>query len=246
MRSQMHSHLKEWLDTPLDEITKAMCVRAHARVAANGERTANHTLKSFRSIYNHARRVHDLPECPTMAIEWFAEPPSQKIIEDLDEWREVVDRLDNPAHTAFYRLLLSTGLRKSEALSLRWDQVHEDHLHLPMTKNGRAFNLPLFDLHHEILKPMAVFRSDYVFPGTKHAVHLKDPVRLPWSPHAHRRTFATVATTEADLLEETVGRLPRRREVRLSQDRRPADRQGPRAAPERRAAPRHLHERRRR
>lgn len=207
VRVQMHDHLKDWLDTPLDEITKDMCVRAHARIAPRGNRAANHVLKSFRSIYTHARRVHDLPECPTMAIEWFEERPSQKIINDLDEWREIVDGLDNPVHTAFYRLLLTTGLRLSEALSLRWDQVRDDHLHLPMTKNGRAFDLPLFDLHHDIIKPMGAFRSEYVFPGTRHAVHLKSPVRLPWSAHAHRRTFATVATTEASLLEETVGRL---------------------------------------
>lgn len=207
VRSQMHSHLKDWLDTPLDEITKADCVTMHRRVAAKGKRIANHTLKSFRSIYNHARRVHDLPECPTMAIEWFAEPPSQKIIEDLPKWRDVVDEIENPVHAAFYRFLLATGLRLNEALSLTWDQVRDDHLHLPMTKNGRAFDLPLVDLHHEIIAPMRAFRSDYVFPGTKHAVHLKQPKRIGWSAHTHRRTFATIAQTEAELLEETVGRL---------------------------------------
>ena len=207
VRSQMHSHLKDWLDTSLDEITKADCVTMHRRVAEKGKRVANHALKSFRAIYNHARRVHELPECPTMAVEWFPEPPSGQIIEDLDKWRDMVDQIENPVHAAFYRLLLATGLRLSEALSLRWDQVRDDHLHLPMTKNGRPFDLPLVDLHHEIIAPMRAFRSDYVFPGTRHAVHLKSPTRIGWSPHAHRRTFATVATTEAELLEETVGRL---------------------------------------
>lgn len=207
VKKQVHSHLKDWLKKPLDEITKDMCVKAHARIAPNGQRAANHVLKSFRSIYNHARRVHDLPECPTMAIEWFPELPSQEIIDDLDAWRDAVAGLENPVHTAYYRFLLFTGLRFDEARSLRWDQVHDDHLHLPMTKNGRAFNLPLFDLHHDVLKTMRAFHSEYVFPGTRHAVHLKSPARIAWSAHTHRRTFATVATTEAELLEETVGRL---------------------------------------
>ena len=35
---------------------------------------------------------------------------------------------------------------------------------------------------------------------------LSAPKRLEWSPHAHRRTFATVAM-EAGVLEEIVGRL---------------------------------------
>uniref|UniRef100_UPI004047325A tyrosine-type recombinase/integrase n=1 Tax=Yoonia sp. TaxID=2212373 RepID=UPI004047325A len=207
VRKQMDNHLNAWMTTPLDEISKADCVRAHARVAKTGERGANHVMKSFRSIYNHARRTHDLPECPTIAIEWFKEEPSQSIIADLSEWKRVVDELENPIHTAFYRLLLTTGLRKTEALSLRWDQVRDDHLHLPETKNGRAFDLPLLPEHHAILEPMRRFRSEYVFPGTRHAVHMKEPVRIAWTAHDHRRTFATFATTEAGLFEETVGRL---------------------------------------
>ncbi|MDZ7905020.1 MAG: hypothetical protein U5N55_04060 [Cypionkella sp.] len=67
------------------------------------------------------------------------ELPSQQIIDDLDDWRDAVSALENPVHTAYYRFLLFTGLRFDEARSLRWDQVHDDHLHLPMTKNGRAF-----------------------------------------------------------------------------------------------------------
>jgi integrase len=207
VRAQIKNHLSSWLSVPLDEITKADCVRAHARIAKTGERGANHVLKSFRSIFNHARRVHDLPECPTIAIEWYSEEPSQRIITDLSEWKSAVDSLENPIHQAFYRLLLTTGLRRTEALSLRWDRVHDDYLHLPETKNGRAFELPLMPEHHAILEPMRAFRSAYVFPGTKHAVHMKEPARIAWSAHDHRRTFATFATTEAGLLEETVGRL---------------------------------------
>lgn len=204
---QMHRHLKSWLRVPLDEFTKADCVRAHARVAKTGERGANHVLKSFRSIYNHARRTHDLPECPTMAIEWYAEPASLKIIDDLDKWKAEVDALENPVHQAFYRFLLFTGLRRDEAISLRWDQVFDDHLHLPETKNGRAFDLPLLPEHHAIIDPLRIYRSDYVFHGKRQALHLMQPARISWSPHAHRRTFATIATTDALLFEEMVGRL---------------------------------------
>jgi integrase len=207
VEQQMRGHLGTWLRTPLDQVTKADCVRAHAQVARSGERIANHVLKTFRSIYNHARRVHELPECPTMAVEFFAEAPSGKIIDDLNEWREVVDQLPNPVHASFYRFLLFTGLRRAEALTLRWDQIHADYLHLPVTKNGRAFDLPLLDTHHDIIAPMRAYRSEWVFHGQRNDVHLKEPARLSWSPHAHRRTFATVASTDAGLFDETVGRL---------------------------------------
>ena len=207
VEGQMRLHLKAWLKTPLDEITKADCVAAHRRITPKGERCANHVMKSFRSIWNHARRTHDLSECPTVAIEWYPEPASQSIIEDLDAWKGVVDAIENPVHAAYYRFLLFTGLRKEEAMTLRWEQIHDDHLHLPATKNSRPFDLPLLPEHHAILEPMRAYKSEYVFHGTRHAVHLRAPTRIEWTPHDHRRTFGTIASTEAGLLEEVVGRL---------------------------------------
>jgi hypothetical protein len=137
IHNQMHKHLKKWLRVPLDEITKADCVKAHAAASETGGAGANHVLRSFRSIYNHARRTHDLPESPTIAIEWNAEAPSMKIIDDLDQWKSEVAALKNPVHQAYYRFLLFTGLRREEARSLRWDQVFDDHLHLGQRYESR-------------------------------------------------------------------------------------------------------------
>ncbi|WP_146592082.1 tyrosine-type recombinase/integrase [Puniceibacterium confluentis] len=206
VRQQVSIHLKDWLRLPLDEISKVMAVDRHRALAAVPS-AANHTLKYFRTIWNHARRVHDLPECPTMAIEWYEETPAGTIIDDLTEWRIVVDGLINPIHQASYEFLLFTGLRKSEAYTLEWNNVHEDHIHLPMTKNGRSFDLPILQHHHEILAPVRGLSKTWVFPSPKGSDgHITNPQRLKWSPHAHRRTFATVAM-EAGVLEEIVGRL---------------------------------------
>jgi len=62
-------------------------------------------------------------------------------------------------------------------------------------------------VHHDILAPMKAYRSNFVFHGQRQAEHLVAPADIPWSPHTHRRTFATVAENRAGLLEETVGRL---------------------------------------
>ncbi len=191
---------------PLDEITKGMVAERHAEMASVPS-AANHTLRSFRSIWNHARRTHDLPESPTLAIEWYEETPDGRVIDDLHAWRQSVDEIENPIHAAYYRLLLFTGFRRSEALALRWQDVHTDRIHLPMTKNGRSFDLPIVDVHNEILEPMRPLSREWVFPAPKsHSGHLQCPTRIAWSPHAHRRTFATVAM-EAGVLEEIVGRL---------------------------------------
>lgn len=206
VRIQFDKHLKGWLKLPLDEITKSMVAERHRTLAATPS-AANHTLKYFRTVWNHARRVHDLPESPTMAIEWFEEKPKGTIVEDLTQWRREVDNLFNPIHKVFYELALFTGLRKTELLTLEWRNIHEDHIHLQMTKNGRSFDLPILQLHHEVLAPVQGLSRQWVFPSSKSLTgHITGPEKITWSPHAHRRTFATVAM-EAGVLEEVVGRL---------------------------------------
>ena len=206
VRLQLGRHLKDWLRLPLSEITKAMVAQRH-RDMATIPSGANHTLRQFRSIWNHARRTFELPECPTVAIEWYEEEAKGQLIEDLPAWAAAVEELDNPIHAAFYRLILFTGFRKSEALALEWKHVHEDRIHLTMTKNGRSFDLPIVDLHHRILEPVRGLSSRWVFPSPKASGgHLTSPERMMWTAHSHRRTFATVAM-EAGVLEEIVGRL---------------------------------------
>lgn len=206
VRQQFDLHLKDWLRLPLDEITKSMVADRHRSMAATPS-AANHTLKYFRTVWNNARRVHDLPESPTMAIEWFEERPKGTIIEDLKTWRSEVDNLFNPIHKVFYELILFTGFRKTEALTLEWKNVREDHIHLPVTKNGRSFDFPISQVHHDILAPVRGLSRQWVFPSPKSLTgHITGPEKIKWSPHAHRRTFATVAM-EAGILEEIVGRL---------------------------------------
>lgn len=216
VRRQMEQRLSKWIDLPLDEINRDMCRKMHVTLtkrcanekrANDGKVAANQILKSFRTIYNFARKTHDLPEAPTSAIEWHEESPSLKIIEDFEKWKAEVAAVENEVHRAFYYFLLLTGLRKMEAATLLWENVHEDHLHLPITKNGRPFDLPLLPEHHAIIEPLRKFHGDYVFPANRSSPHLREPARISWSPHVHRHTFATVAQFDAGLFEETVGRL---------------------------------------
>lgn len=161
IRQQFNLHLKDWLRLPLDEITKSMVVARH-RSLAKTPSAANHLLKYFRTVWNHSRRVFDLPECPTMAIEWYEERPEGAIIDDLVRWKRTIQGLPNPIHSVLYEFLLFTGFRKSEAFTLEWKNVHADHIHLPMTKNGRSFDFPILQIHHEILAPLKGLSRQWV------------------------------------------------------------------------------------
>ena len=92
LRNPFNNHLKDWLRLPLDEISKSMVVEH--QLMAKVPSAANHAFRQLRTIWNHARRTHDLPGSPTMAIEWYPEEPDGRMIEDLVVRKAAVDRLE--------------------------------------------------------------------------------------------------------------------------------------------------------
>ena len=212
VRSMMDTYLSDWLDRPLDTFNRDMVTSRH-RELSDTPVCANNVFQAFRAIYNHAHRrmggTDHLPRCPTFAIEWNKVQPRQpNFRNDLGAWDETVSAISNAVHRAFYRLLLTTGLRRNECASLTWDQVYEDHIHLPMTKNGRAFNLPIVALHHRILADVRGLDPVYVFPASSATGHMVAPTRLKdFPPHAHRRTFTIVARHKAGVAKDHVSCL---------------------------------------
>ena len=67
VRANMQNHLRDWLGLPLDQIDRAMVAARHAELARHPSR-ANHVMREFRTVWNHARRTVDLPERATAAV----------------------------------------------------------------------------------------------------------------------------------------------------------------------------------
>ncbi len=61
VRAQFETHLKDWMQLPLDEISKTMAAERHRKLGTHPS-NANHVFKYFRTVWNHARRTYDLPE----------------------------------------------------------------------------------------------------------------------------------------------------------------------------------------
>ncbi len=228
--SQMHNHMTKFMGRRLHTITKQEVRQRFAELSIQregkdslgrpskigGKRTANHVMQSFRTIWNHAANRMmdgDLKPCPTSALELHDETTDTEVIEKLDEWKEQIDRID-PMHRAFYRLLLLTGARKTELLSVRWEQIEDDRIHLPQTKNDRAFDIPLEPEHREVLDWLRTMRradAEWVFWSAKGDGHLKTPQKIIvdgaiCTAQMHRRTFATLAR-DAGLAPWQVGQL---------------------------------------
>lgn len=223
---QMELHMKKFLNRRLDTIEKLELRAQHEALKVQhmgkdnlgratpigGERTANHVMQTFRTIWNHAAdKMMDeaLKPCPTSSLRMIdPEKEEVKIIDDLERWEDEVARLDVTSRLT-YRLLLTTGMRKTECLSLTWDQVLDDRIHLPETKNGKAFDVPLEPEHHVILDvARELQRKDlpWVFPSSKGDGHMKVPQKISWTAQLHRATFATIGVN-AGLSSWEVGQL---------------------------------------
>lgn len=212
--------LSTYASRTLADISKGDLRRWHTKWGERGPTVANQTLRLFRAIYNHALRTTDgLPPNPSFAVDQFQERGQRLSLtwEKLPAWMADLGRLENPIRKALWLFLLYSGLRKSDAVSVRWDEINDTRIHRPSPKGGRlkAFDLPLSDQLRNILKEaraahrMLYPKSPYVFPAESSSGHietLREKTIPHVSPHMLRRSFAT-ACVEAGLDPYTTKRL---------------------------------------
>lgn len=221
IREESERHLADWLDRPLASISRNECAQRHERITEKaGPYAANRALQHFRAVYNSAaRRFEELPDRPPTVGVTFnkvrrrREPISWS---DLPDWRERVEAVDNPIRRDLQLFILFTGLRATDAKTVRWEEVNfeEGTIFRPKPKGGedRAFTVPVSKTVLEILRRRRdenhlLYHDDggWVFPSRNikgrvtHVAQVKEQRydamgkkvgHLP-SPHRLRDTFAT-------------------------------------------------------
>ena len=163
--------LPAFASLPLDQITRADVTRwfdEYSRTAPGG---ANHALGLLRRILNHAVDCGHLQVNPARGVKPNHRPKLTRFL-SREELRRLHRQLDLCAgtqpsrvqQTDIIRLLLLTGCRKSEVMTLRWQDVDGDALNLAYAKTGqrRVFlNAPA----RVILERQPRSASVYVFPS---------------------------------------------------------------------------------
>lgn len=145
-------YLKAWRKKEMKEITRQMVLKKHQEIGRkHGETTANNVMRHFRSVYNFTSATQDdYPPNPvqilTQARTWFKERHRQTVVTavDLPAWWKAI--MAEPDYSRDFLLTaLFTGMRRSEVMQLRWENVDlsAKTLHLPSTKNGDPLTLPL-------------------------------------------------------------------------------------------------------
>ena len=212
-----------------------MCLMRHHEIGTVRKRKshANSIFKTLKAIYSFAINyyedssgnpviTHNPVDKLTHTRSWYRDyRRSRSFALELKPWLRAVMSLTNTNWRDFWLLSLFTGMRKSEALTLKWEQVclKTGVICLRHTKNGDDRQIPLSDFLWELLKRRryAARQSDkYVFQHKAGGTHLKEvhksvmEVRrlsgVEFSHHDGRRTYASVAD-ECEVKEEVVALL---------------------------------------
>lgn len=207
--------------TKIRKITKADIARLH-HAMRDRPVAANRVVALISSIFGWGERIGDLPEGtnPCKGIKFYAEKNRERYL-SADEMGRLGDALavaeaaesEDWRAIAAIRLLLLTGARKSEILSLEWAWIDADRgvARLPDSKTGaRTIFLPPAAL--EILARLPrLDGSKYVLPGNRAGGHFIG-LPHPWERlraaagledvHLHdlRHSFASTTITGGDSL----------------------------------------------
>ena len=221
-RRHLKSAFDHWRDKPLKQINKDMVVTLHGKLGEKSPARANNAMRVLRAMFNFAEGEYETEEGESLfpdnpvrrlsnARSWYKVPRRTSVIKDhqLKDWYQAVTSLTDDGQEMvrdYLLLILFTGLRRTEAASLRWSQVDFDERSLTIvdTKNGETHVLPLTDFLSDLLtQRKAATNSLFVFPGKGKTGYLNNHNKpmakviersgVTFSLHDLRRTFITIA-----------------------------------------------------
>lgn len=226
--------LGDWLKLPIVDITRDMVQKRHLELSKEHAAQANYTMRILRALFKYAIAVYeDADGKPLLTINpvdrlkharlWNKVPRRQTVIRphQLKAWFKAVSELSNLEARDVLLLELFTGLRRSEALGLKWKNVDFQHkvISIKDTKNNTEFVLPMSTHLQELLEKRSQISGskEHVFPSpTKAGAPISD-IResikqvikqsgVEFTEHDLRRSFETIAES-LDISYYTLKRL---------------------------------------
>ena len=154
------------------------------RAASVQPLTVNVELKVLKALYSFAVRCRCARTNPVMKVSFYREPERKPRFLTKNEIQHLLKNADGLYPIVY--TFLKTGLRKSELVNLRWENVDFERQRIRIesdeswrTKTGNSREIPLDDTLVRILKELPR-RSEYVFTNTKgrkYAHHLTERVK---------------------------------------------------------------------
>jgi integrase len=213
-------YLSDWLDIPVASITKGMIEKKFYEIRdkgiAQGKPTYSQATKTMRilsALMNYAMADELIESNPVQVLKLKRVDTSiRKRTNYLPalKVRELLEKCAQDCHpvTLSVHLMIYTGLRKNEALRLKWDDIQQlDGIRCIIvkdTKNSRPHYLPVTSEIQKILE-RAENKTAYIFPSPQNREscvsderptikRLSKQIQHEFRCHDLRRTFATRAS----------------------------------------------------
>ncbi|MEZ5548906.1 MAG: integrase family protein [Pseudomonadales bacterium] len=211
--------LKDWCGKKLVDITKDLVQQRHTKLGAKSHARANNTMRVLRAVFNHAREQYEDAHGDSLfqnnpvdrlsqSRAWYVVERRRTLIKphQLNAWYQSTRQLNFETTRDYLHFLLFTGLRRSEAARLVWDNIDlVDHsFTIPDTKNKEPHRLPMSTFLYDLLKRRSDTKEGvWVFPSPMTGSYLQEPktavakvaelANVPFTLHDLRRTFITIA-----------------------------------------------------
>ncbi|WP_136796040.1 tyrosine-type recombinase/integrase [Desulfosediminicola ganghwensis] len=213
-------YLQDWLEIPVSSISREMVEKRFYKIRdkgiAGGKPTYSQATKVMRilsALMNYAIGDEQIESNPVDVLRLKkVDRSTRKRTSYLkaSEAHHLLKRTEGDNHpvTQAIRLMLYTGMRKNEALRLRWSDLVDAEgiscLLIRDPKNGRDHYVPVSSHVNEVLQK-AKNSTEHIFPSTQKKgacisdvrptlSRLHDLTGLTFRCHDLRRTFATRAT----------------------------------------------------
>jgi len=206
------------LDAPMDKLTAQHI--ADFRDARSAEVQAGSVIRELTllsSVFQTARLEWGwVLDNPCRAIRKPAQPRHRERVLQWGEVRAMLKvmgwRRGQPVHSvgqsvaACMLLAMRSGMRAGELCGLQWQHVRSDHVHLPLTKNGKSRDVPLSSKALLVLSHLRGFDDKSVFglkTASLDALFRKYRARAGLSGftfHDTRHTAATMLCKKVDVL----------------------------------------------
>ncbi|MFZ4859235.1 MAG: tyrosine-type recombinase/integrase [Desulfuromonadaceae bacterium] len=203
-------NLAGWENKRVEEITPAMVEAKFKELTqTSGNYSANKAVRLIKNLMAHSMKHLKRPSAnPVTGFRFHKEPPRRTNVapEMLPAFIAALDHLKGDIGSDLYKLLLFTGLRKSNAMDLKWSAIdlEKKTLYVAETKNGESLYIPLSGYVTELLQARKdkMQGSLWVFASQSRTGHLTNTSNFDRQllaqgvkvyPHMLRKRYTTTA-----------------------------------------------------
>ena len=178
------NHLAKWGTRRLSTIKKTDVQALHSEIGAkSGPYAANRVLALLAAMFNRSEDLGYSGQNPACKIAKFKEQSRDRFLQpnELEAFFAALNA-ESPLFRDFFLIALLTGARKSNVMTMRWEQLNLDSClwRIPETKGGTVVVVPLVAPAIAILKARQAEANgcEWVFPGHRRGDPMGNPGKV--------------------------------------------------------------------